>query len=101
TLDLVRLAVAVDERRVVLVDDDALRAAEVRDDRVLELEADFLADHLAVREDRDVLQHRLAAIAEAWRLHSGNAERATQLVDDERRQRFPLDILGDDEHGLA
>ena len=43
------LAGAVDERRVVLVDDDALGAAEVREDGVLELEADFLADDLTVR----------------------------------------------------
>src|SRR5262249_40430840 len=61
TLDLVVRPGAVDDRRVVLVDDDALGAAQVRDDRVLELEADFFADHLAVGQDRDVLQHRLAA----------------------------------------
>ena len=67
-LDLVLLAGAVDDRRVVLVDDDPLGAAEVGDHGVLELEADFLADDLAAGEDRDVLQHRLAAIAEARRL---------------------------------
>src|SRR4051812_13331044 len=42
-LDLRLLTVTVDDGRVVLVDDDALGAAEVRDDGVLELEADFLA----------------------------------------------------------
>ena len=35
---------------------------------VLELDAEILADHLAAGEDRDVLEHRLAAIAEAGAL---------------------------------
>src|SRR5262249_50629752 len=92
---------AVDDRRIVLVDDDALRAAEVRDDRVLELEADFFADDLTVRQRRDVLQHRLAAIAEARRLDRGDLEGATELVDDERRERLALDVLSDDEERAA
>ncbi len=46
-------------------------------------------------------QHRLAAIAEAGGLDRADAERATELVDDERRQRLTLDVLGDDEQGLA
>ena len=53
--------------------DDALGAAEVREDRVLELEAEFLGDDLAAGQRRDVLQHRLAAIAEARRLHGADA----------------------------
>jgi hypothetical protein len=48
-LDLVLLAGAVDDRRVVLVDDDALGAAEVAEGDVLELEAELLGDDLAVR----------------------------------------------------
>ncbi len=78
-----------------------LARAEVRDHGVLELEADFLADHLAVGQDRDVLQHRLAAIAEARRLHGADLERAAELVDDQRRQRFAFDVLGDDEQRRA
>ena len=64
-LDVGLLAGAVDDRGVVLVDGDALGAAEVLERDVLELEAELLGDRLAAGEDRDVLQHLLAAIAEA------------------------------------
>src|SRR4029453_9289226 len=64
-LDRLALAGADDDRRRVLGDDDAARAPELRDLRVLELEAHLLGDHLATAEDRDVLEHALAAVAEA------------------------------------
>ncbi len=51
--------------------------------------------------DRDVLEHGLAAVAEAGGLHGRRLERATQLVDHERRQRFTVDVLGDDEERTA
>ena len=52
-------------------------------------------------EDRDVFEHRLAAIAEARRLDRGGLQRAAQLVDDERRQRFTFDVFRDDEQRAA
>ena len=88
---------AVDDRRVVLGDDDAAGAAELRDLRVLELEAHLLGDDLAAGEDRDVLEHALAAVAEARGLHGDAGEGAAQLVDDERGQGLALDVLGDDQ----
>ena len=62
----------------------------------LELEADLFADDLAAGEDRHVLQHRLAALAEAGGLDGSRVERAADLVDDERGERLALDVLGDD-----
>ena len=56
---------------------------------------------LGAGQDRDVLQHGLAAVAEAGRLDGGHAERAPQLVDDEGRERLAVDVLGDNEEGLA
>jgi hypothetical protein len=50
---------------------------------------------------RDVLEHGLAAIAEAGRLDGRRLQRATQLVDDQRRQRLTLDVLRDDEQRAA
>jgi hypothetical protein len=44
---------------------------------------------------------RLAAVTEARRLHGRDLEAAAQLVDDERRQSLTLDILGNDQEGLA
>ena len=73
-----------------------LGPAEQVERGVLELEADLLADDLATGEDGDVLQHGLAALAEAGGLDGGRLERAADLVDDERGQGLALDVLGDD-----
>ena len=70
--------------------------AELRELRVLELEAELLGDDLAAGEDRDVLEHPLAAVAEAGRLDGDGLEGAAQLVDDDRRERLTLEVLGDD-----
>ena len=82
-------------RGVVLVDDDPLGLAEVVQRDALELDAELFGDHLAAGEDGDVLEHGLAAVAEARGLHRDALERAADLVDDERRQRLALDVLGD------
>src|SRR5271170_3522973 len=74
-----------------------LGATEHGERDVLEFDAEVLGDHGAAGEDRDVLQHRLAPIAEAGRLDGPDLEAAAQLVDDERGERFTLDILGDDQ----
>ena len=74
----------------------ALGVAEQVERGVLELEADVLADDLGAGEDRHVLQHRLAALAEAGGLDGDRLERAADLVDDERGERLALDVLGDD-----
>src|SRR3954471_4249252 len=100
-LDRALLARAVDDRRVVLRDGDPTRFAENVHVDAVELEADLLGDDLAAGEDRHVLQHRLAAVTEARRLHGDRGEGATDLVDDERRQRLTLDVLCHDEQRLA
>ncbi len=100
-LDVGALAATFDDRRVFLVDRDPLGAAEVAHRDVLELDPEILGDALAAGEDRDVLEHRLAAIAEARRLDRTHVERAADLVHDERGQRLALDFLGDDEKRLA
>ena len=95
------VARAFDDRGVVLVDPDPLGAAEVAELDVLELDAEVFGDGLAAGEDRDVLEHRLAAVAEAGGLDGGDVERATELVDDEGGERFAFDVFGDDDEGLA
>src|SRR5579859_3635501 len=99
--DLSVLALALDHRRVVLVDGDLLGLAQVRDLHVLQLDSQIFGDGLATGQDRDILQHRFAAIAEAWSLHSRDLQRATQLVDDQGRERFALDVFRDDQQRLA
>ena len=49
----------------------------------------------------DVLEHRLAALAEAGGLDGDRLERAADLVDDERGERLALDVLGDDHERAA
>jgi hypothetical protein len=68
-LDVLALAGAVDDRGLLLLDHDLLGAAEHRERHGLELDAEVFRDELAAGEDRDVFQHRLAAVAEARRLH--------------------------------
>ena len=100
-LDVLLRPGAVDDCGVLLLDAHALGLAEHLKGHVLELDAKVLGDHRAGGEDRDVLEHRLAAIAEARRLDRRDLQAAAQLVDDQRRQRFALDVLGDDEQRLA
>ena len=59
------VAGALDDGGLVLGDDDLAGLAEQVERGVLELEADLFGDDLAAGEDGHVLQHRLAAIAEA------------------------------------
>src|SRR4249920_3675454 len=100
-LDLVLATRALDDRGVVLGHDDLPRAAEQVEPDVLELQPDLLADDLGTGQGRDVLQHRLAAIAEPGRLDRDDVEGSADLVDDEGGQRLPLDVLGDQEERLA
>ena len=68
---------------------------------VLELEADLFGDDLAAGEDGDVLEHGLAALAEAGGLDRDAAEGAADLVDHQGGERLALDVLGDDHQRLA
>src|SRR5687767_3033318 len=69
--------------------------AELRQLRVLELEAQLLGDHLGASQDSDVLEHPLAAVTEARRLDGDRGERAAQLVDHDRRERLALFFFND------
>src|SRR5271165_963281 len=100
-LDVVALAGALDDRGVLLLDENPLRLAENVQGDVLELDAEVLADDLTAGQDGDVLEHRLAAITEARRLHCRDLQAAAQLVDNQGRQRLALDVLGDDQQWLA
>src|SRR4029077_18330004 len=99
--DVLPLAGAVDDRGLFLLDHDLLGAAEHRQGDTLKLDAEVFRDELAATEDRDVLEYRLAAIAEARSLYSRDLEAAAQLVDDERGNGLALDILRDDHERLA
>ena len=100
-LDVGGLALALDDRAVVTVDQHLLGDAELAQLHLLEVEAEVLEDRLAAAQDRDVLQHGLAAVAVARRLDRADLQHAAQLVDHQRRERLALDVLGDDQQRLV
>src|SRR5207245_6504068 len=83
----------VDDRGVFLVDHHLLGAAEHLQGDVLELDAEIFRDRLTAGQNRDVLQHGLAAIAEARSLDGGDLEATTQTVDDEGGESFAFDVF--------
>src|SRR5438874_11133689 len=100
-LDVSPLAGTADDGGVFLVDHHLLGAAEHLQGDVLELDAEIFRDRLTTGQNRDVLQHGLAAIAEARSLDGGNLEAATQTVDDEGGESFAFDVFRDDDQRLA
>ena len=100
-LDRLLVARAVDEGRIFLGALGLLDAAEVLEGRFLELQPQLLGDHRAAGEHRDVLQHRLAPVAEAGRLDRKGLQDAADVVHHQRRERLALDLLGNDQQRLA
>src|SRR5713226_2050911 len=99
--DVGLLAGTVDDGGVLLVDHHLLGATEHGERDVLELDAEIFRDRLAAGQNRDVLQHRLATIAETRGLHGGNLEAAAQTVDDEGSESLAFDVFRDDDERLA
>src|SRR6266704_3587586 len=100
-LDVGLLALATDQGRVLLIHHDTLDVAEIVEPGVLELEAQLLGGHFAPSDGRHVREQVLAPVAEAGGLDRAHLQRATQLVDHQRRERLPFDVLGDDQQRLA
>src|SRR6266536_579122 len=100
-LDVLFAAGALDDGGLVLGHRDAPRATQQVERDVLQLEADLLGDDLAARQDRHVIEHRLAAVAEPGGLDRDRLEGAADLVDHQGRQGLALDVLGDDHQRLA
>src|SRR3990167_3240668 len=100
-LDVLLFAGAIDDRGVFLVHHHALGGTEQAGIGLLEAHAEFLGDHRARRQDRDILQHGLAAVTEARRLHRADLEDTADVVDHQGRERLAFDILGDDQQRPA
>jgi hypothetical protein len=86
----------LDDGGVVLVDGHTLGAAEVLQLDAFQLDAGLFHNRLAAGQNADVLEHRLAAIAEARGLHGAGVQCAAQLVHHQRSQRLAFHLLGDD-----
>ena len=91
------IASAFDERCVFFFDDHFLHSAEHVESDFLEFDAELFADELAACEDRDIFQHRFAAIAKARSFDSDDFKASAEAVDDESCKCFAFDIFSDDE----
>src|SRR6266403_2067608 len=100
-LDVGLLAGAVDDRGVLLVDHHLLGAAEHLQRDVLHLDAEIFRDRLTTGQNCDVLQHGLAAIAEAGSLDRRNLQPAAQTVDDESGESLAFDVFRNNYKRLA
>src|SRR6202035_3036442 len=100
-LDVGLLAGAVDDGGVLLVDHHLLGATEHGERDVLHLDAEIFRDRLTAGQNRDVLQHRLAAIAEARSLDGRDLQTATQTVDDQGGKSFAFAVFRDNHKRLA
>ena len=96
-----RAAAAADDDRIVRGDLDLLRTAQVRKLDTFQVDAQVLEDRRTAGQNPDVAHDRLAPIAVAGSFHGRASEGAAQSVDDQRRQSFAVDILGQNEQRLA
>ena len=100
-LDVGRLAGALDDRGRIFVDRDLLGPAQLLQRQVFELQPQVFADQRAGGQHGNVAEQSLAAIAKARSLDRTDVEHAAQLVDDQRRQRLAIDVLGNDQQRFA
>jgi hypothetical protein len=63
--------------------------------------ANFFSNHFTARQDGDVFQHGLAAIAKARGLNRTHFQDAADGVHHQRRQGFAFDVFGNDQQGAA
>ena len=89
-------ASAINDGGVVLVDLNALGLTQVLQSSGFQAQANFFADHGATGQDSDILQHGLATIAEARCLDRSNLDDPAHVVDNQSRQRFAFNVLGND-----
>src|SRR5690606_3912466 len=97
SLDVGVGASAVDDGGVFLGQDDALGVTQVLQGGGLQGQADFLGDDLAAGQGGDVLQHGLAAVAEARCLDGRDLDDAAHVVDHQGGQGLAFDVFGDDQ----
>src|SRR6478735_4623004 len=94
-LDVGLLAGPADNGGVLLVDHHLLGATEHRERDVLHLDAEVFRDRLTTGQNRDVLQHGLAAIAKARSFDGCDLQTTAETVDDQSGKSFAFDVFGD------
>ena len=95
--DALLVARAVYDGSVVLSNSYLVASSKHLESCLLKLQALLLADYDTAGQYGYVLEHCLAAVAEARSLDSANLQSATQTVHDERGKSLRVNILGDHE----
>ncbi len=99
--DVGLLAGAADDGRVIFLDRNLLGAPQHVELDAFQLDAEILGNRRAPGQDGDVLQHGLATVTEARRLHRCHHQATAQFVDDESCKRLALDVISNDEQRFA
>src|SRR6185436_9562402 len=92
--DVLLAAGAIDDGGVVLGHTNSLGGAQLLERGLCEGESGAFRDHSSARQNRDVLQHVFAPIAETGRLDGRHLQHTAQLVDDQYGQRLGVDVVG-------
>merc|ERR1711991_752489 len=95
------LACTVNDGGFVFGDLNLLGGAKHVHGDVFQLHAQVFRDNLTAGQDRDVLQHGFAAVAEAGCFDGCDFQAAAQLVDNQSCQRFAFNIFRDDHQRLG
>ena len=77
------VAPTTDDGRMLTIDDDSRRPAEMLGRHVFELDAEFWRDELSAGHDRHVLQHGFPTVAKARRSHGDVGDHAAQAIHDQ------------------
>src|ERR1700733_552871 len=91
----------LDDHGVVFADHAAASRSEHVETHLAQRQPHVGVDHLTAGDDGQVLQERLATVAEERRLDRDRFQRLADRVDHQRRQRLALDILGDHQQRFA
>ena len=88
---------AINDGGIVLVDANGLGSAQITQSYGFKFDALFFTDHLAARQNGNVVQHGFAAVAKTRGLHGTNLECPPQFVDYQGGKRFPFHIFSNNE----
>src|SRR5690606_13267136 len=100
-LDFRLVTSAVDHSGVFLGDGNTLGSTQIVQGSAVQGQTDFFGNHGATSQDRQILQHGLATVAEARRLDSSHFHDTAHVVHNQSGKRFAFHVFSDDQQGLA
>src|SRR6185437_13345769 len=99
--DLVFFTLSTNDRGVVFVDTYRCRSAQIAQISAFQFITLLFADHDTLGEDRDVLEHFLAAVAKAGSLNGSHLDGTPKFIDYEGSECFTFEVFGNDHQRTA